>query len=76
MGVYSVKVTGRRKRVLVKEESLAKAKDRVVTAELLNAEQMAAAMEDGETIWKDGEPFPADEPAPESDDKDGDKAAA
>lgn len=60
MGVYRVKVEGRNKPVLVKEDSQAKAKDRVVSAELLNAEQMAEAMDAGETIWKAGDPFPAD----------------
>lgn len=60
MGVYRVKVEGRNKPILVKEESQAKAKDRVVSAELLKSEDLAEAMEAGETIWKVGDPFPAD----------------
>jgi len=60
MAVYAMTVAGRTKRVLVKADSQAAAKDRVVSAELLNAEKMAEAMENGETIWREGEEFPAD----------------
>jgi hypothetical protein len=64
LGVYRVTIQGRSKPVLVKEDSQAKAKDRIVSAELLNAEQMAEAMENGESIWREGDPFPADDGAP------------
>lgn len=61
MAVYAMTIGGREKRVLVKADSQAAAKDRVVSAELLNAEKMAEAMENGETIWREGDPFPADD---------------
>lgn len=62
MPIYRVTIEGRRKPVLVKEDSAAKAKDRFVKAESLSAEEMADAMAAGETVWLAGTPLPADDP--------------
>ena len=66
MPIYRVRIEGRHKTLLIKEESAAKAKERVVTATALTADEMSSAIEDGERVWKVGEPFPADE-APDED---------
>jgi len=60
MGIYRVTIEGRNKPVLVKAASASKAKDSVVTAESLKAEEMADALANGETVWKPGDPFPDD----------------
>ena len=59
MGIYRVNIEGRNKPVLVKAASASKAKDSVVTAESLKAEEMADALANGETVWKPGDPFPS-----------------
>lgn len=64
MGVYRMKVAGRVRPILVKAESLAKAKDAVVEGEKLDAEEMGEALAKGEALWKPGEPLPADDAAP------------
>ena len=61
MPIYRIKIEGRHKSLLVKEESAAKAKERVVTATALTADEMSAAIENGERVWKACEPFPADD---------------
>lgn len=68
MPIYRVKIEGRHKSILVKEDSAAKAKDRVATATALTAEEMSTAIEDGERVWKSGEPFPDDE-VPQTEEK-------
>jgi hypothetical protein len=67
MPIYVLEVKGRRKRVLVKAESAAKARDEVVKATALTAEEMVDALADGEQVWNATTPFPADDPEPESD---------
>jgi hypothetical protein len=61
MPIYHVKIAGRTKRVLVKADSAAKAKDTVVQATALSAEEMADALANGEQVWNPSAPFPADE---------------
>lgn len=63
MGVYRMKVTGRRKPVLVRADSLAKAKDALVSGEGLKAEEVEDALVAGEKVWKPGDELPADEAA-------------
>jgi hypothetical protein len=67
MGVYRMKLAGRRKPILVKAESIAKAKDAIVEGEKLDAEEMADALANGESVWKPGDELPADDPAPVDD---------
>lgn len=70
MPVYRMRITGRRKPILMKSETNAKARDTLVTAELITAEEMADALGDGEKIWVPGTELPADEPEPaKADDK-------
>lgn len=64
MPVYRMRITGRRKPILLKGETAAKARDTLVTAELITAEAMADALGNGEQIWTPGTDLPADEPAP------------
>lgn len=61
MGVYRMKLQGRRKPVLVKAESIAKAKDLLVEGEKLDAEAMGDALAAGEVVWKPGDALPADD---------------
>ena len=61
MGIYRVTIQGRSKPILVKADSLHEARAAVVTAEHMTAEHMTDALENGEKIWKAGDPLPADE---------------
>jgi len=70
MGIYAATLPGRKKRVLVKEPNQTEAMRRFVTVELLTAEDMQEAIENGESVWKAGTPFPPDEaPAEPGDDE-------
>ncbi len=62
MPIYRLKLAGRRKSILVKAESAAKAKELVVTVKALNAEEMQEAIESDEKLWKAGDELPADTP--------------
>lgn len=66
MAIYAATIPGRRKRVLVRADNQTDAMKRFVTVENLNAEQMQDALDQGETVWKEGTDFPADEPADEA----------
>lgn len=66
MAIYGVKIVGRRKRILVRAESQAKAVAALVTASSLNAEEMQDALDAGEAVWKAGQPLPDDEPLGEA----------
>lgn len=61
MAIYGLSIEGRRKRVLVRAESQAKAVAAVVTAKALNAEEMQDALDNGEAVWKPGTPLPVEE---------------
>lgn len=63
MPIYSAKIMGRTKSVLVRAESAAKASALLVSLDALTAAEMADALESGEKVWKGGDPFPADEVA-------------
>lgn len=66
MGIYRTTIAGRRKPILVKAKNITEAKDRIVTGiELLNSDTLEEALTNGETVWKDGEDFPLDEPETE-----------
>jgi arginine/ornithine N-succinyltransferase beta subunit len=62
MAIYAATLPGRTKRVLVRADNQTEASRRFVTVEALTADMMQDALDDGETVWKDGDPFPADEP--------------
>lgn len=64
MPVYRITIKGRRKPILTKAETAAKARDSVVDAVALTAEEMADALSDGEKLWTAGDELPADEPDP------------
>ncbi len=70
MPVYRMTIVGRRKPILLKGETAAKARDALVTAALITAEEMADALGDGEKIWVPGTDLPADEPEPMPETKD------
>lgn len=61
MAIYAATVPGRKKRVLVKAENQTEAMRRFVSVEALTAEQMQDALDEGERVWRPGEPFPLDE---------------
>jgi hypothetical protein len=62
MGIYRAKIAGRKKPVLLKADNKTGVKDRVVTdIELLTTDDLEAALEAGETVWKAGEDLPPDE---------------
>ncbi len=63
MPIYKMHIAGRNKPVLVKADSAAKAKDFVVEAKALTAEEMGAALESGEKVWNGTDALPADEAA-------------
>lgn len=61
MGIFKIALAGRKAPVLVKAAGVREAKDRVITScESLNADEMEAALTEGETVWREGEPFPDD----------------
>lgn len=62
MAIYGVTIKGRNKRLLVKAESAAKAVGMFCEAKALTAEQMQDALDQGESVWKPGQPLPNDEP--------------
>ncbi len=64
MPVYRMTIVGRRKPILLKGETAAKARDALVTAEIITAEEMVDALNSGEKIWAPGDDLPADEPEP------------
>ncbi len=66
MAIYAATIPGRTKRVLVKADNQTEAMKRFVTVEALTAEGMQDALDGGERVWKDGDEFPADEPAAEA----------
>lgn len=63
MPIYRAKIEGRKKPVLLKADSAAKARDQLVDVETLSSSDMMDAIEAGEKVWKPGEPLPEDEPA-------------
>lgn len=66
MGIYRATVAGRRKPLLLKADNITKAKDRIVTScELLTTDKLEEALTEGETVWREGEDVPADEPEAE-----------
>ena len=65
MAIYGVTIRGRNRRLLVKAESAAKAVGFFCEAKALTAEQMQDALDEGESVWKPGQPLPEDGPAPE-----------
>lgn len=65
MAIYGVTIRGRNRRLLVKAESAAKAVSMFCEAKALTAEQMQDALDEGESVWKPGQPLPEDGPAPE-----------
>ena len=78
MAIYGVTIKGRNKRLLVKAASAAEAKGLFVEAKALTAEEMQDALDEGESVWKPGQPLPDDGPATEtagSDNPDGPTAA-
>ena len=66
MAIYAVTIPGRRKRVLVRAANQTEAAARFLDLELLTAEKQQDALEAGETVWREGTPFPPDEPEPET----------
>lgn len=64
MAIYGVTIRGRNRRLLVKAESAAKAVGFFCEAKALTAEQMQDALDEGESVWKPGQPLPDDGPAP------------
>lgn len=65
MAIYGVTIKGRNRRILVKAESAAKAVGLFCEAKALTAEQMQDALDEGESVWKPGQPLPDDGPAPD-----------
>lgn len=61
MPIYRATVQGRKKTVLVRADSAAKARDQIVDVAPLTAADMADAIENGEAVWKPGQPLPADD---------------
>lgn len=70
MPIYRLKVAGA-KPVVVKADSAAKAKDRVIEVDALSAEDLHDHVSDGGTIYKDGDVL-IFEAAVKSNDDDGD----
>lgn len=64
--IYGVTIKGRNKRVLVRADSQAAARDLFVTAKALTSAEMQDAIENGEGVWKPETELPADEPASEA----------
>jgi hypothetical protein len=67
--IYRLTIRGRRKPILVKADSAADAKNAVVEAVSLKADEMADALADGEKVWNSAEPFPPDDPQGEESDQ-------
>jgi len=68
MGVYRVKVEGRRKAILLRAKSKTEAIDAVVTeAKALTGEEVEEALAEGAKLWKAGDPLPEDDEAPAGD---------
>jgi hypothetical protein len=66
MGVYRIKLAGRRKPILLRAKSKTEATERVVeTIESLTGEEVETALDTGEKVWKVGEELPDDDPAPD-----------
>lgn len=62
MGVYRIEVAGRRKALLVRADNKTAAMDRVVlSCKALTGDEVEEVLDSGESVWKPGEPFPADE---------------
>lgn len=70
MAIYAATLPGRKKRVLVRADNQTDAMKRFVTVELLTADGMQDALDQGETVWKPEQPFPAEETAAEPADDD------
>lgn len=62
MAIYAVTIPGRRKRVLVKAANQTEAAGRFLNVELLTNDKMQEALDEGEAVWREGTPFPPDEP--------------
>lgn len=63
MGVYRVKVAGRVKPILLRAKGRPEAVARIVEeAKALTAEEVEEAFDKGESVWREGDPFPDDEP--------------
>lgn len=61
MPIYSAKIAGRTKPLLVEGETLGKAQAKLVDLKALTAAEMGAALKRGDKIWEPGQPLPADE---------------
>lgn len=61
MGIYAATLPGRKRRVLVRAGNQSEAAKRFVTLEHLSAEDMQDALDNGETVWREGTPFPPDD---------------
>lgn len=61
MAIYAATLPGRKKRVLVKADNQTDALKRFVTVEILTAEKMQDALDAGESVWREGTEFPADD---------------
>lgn len=66
MPIYGINILGRRKRILVRADSQAAARDLFVQAASLTLAEQGEALEAGEAVWKPGTDLPDDEPAPEA----------
>jgi hypothetical protein len=60
MAIYGVTIKGRTKRILIREDSQAKAVAHFASAKALTAEEMQDALDSGEAVWKPGTDLPAD----------------
>lgn len=64
MPVYRAKIPGRRKPLLIKADNATDAYRSLVELDALKADEMAEALENGDSVWKPGTPLPADDPEP------------
>jgi hypothetical protein len=64
MPIYRATIKGRKKTVLVKADTAAQARDKLVTVKALDSAEMMDAIESGEGVWKPEEDLPEDEAAP------------
>lgn len=62
MPIYRATILGRKKPVLVKADTAAQARDKLVSVKALDSAEMMDAIENGDRVWKPGEDLPAEEP--------------
>lgn len=61
MSIYRATIEGRKSPLLIKADNKSDAKDRIVTSlELLNGDELETALTNGEKVWRQGDPLPAD----------------